>query len=266
MKGMDYPAMMIYINGDCDCKWPNSPKPGTEPVDSFALTITVPLSATTSGFAANKRTVTYEIDAVCCPNDSEDEDDESNENVLWQEDGLLLGTNSYFCYDNLGDGNNYVKYNLGAQVNYKLSTNHMVGASVGFQQETSTFSSFKDRTNLLTVMPSYTYLSPCSHPCFSGSQFRTGITLEGVIGTGNVVGESDGVELFSDNLTRLGISVNPTLFWNPCERLYVNLAMPLFSWQQNRFSNDLVDEPIVQDQTSFFLNKNAASLGVNLSF
>lgn len=268
-EGYEIPGMVITVSGDCNCKYPNEPVPGTHRLDAFTLTIEVPLTASSNGLAADRRTIQYYIDADCCPVHQDPEDDSytdpDDEDISWPNNSLLIGTNSYLNFNRFGDNFSETNYRLSATVQYRIGDNHTAGGAIGFGQDIVGQKGDGFKTNLVSFSPQYTYLSGCSHPCFRGN-FLTGIRTQGEIGIGSETNSSGGVKLYSDNLTRLGLSVGPTIIWDPCDEFFFQLYFPIFRWQQDRYSNDNTPDPYVQNQLGFSLNNGGPSVGIMMAF
>lgn len=250
------PGLFITISGDCDCNYP-AEVPERMKLDAFTIYIDAPMTETEDGFDLSREDVEYTIEAECCGGVSFDDP----RYVFLEDNSLLVGTNSSFCYQKTTNGPSNTTVNLGAALQYFPSRSISVGGTLGYLRDAYKYENgYREITSLISIKPSFTYYWDCDcYEVIPIKRWRPAVRLQAQVGFGTQKIRDMIQSISSDNLTRIGGSLQPGLLWNPCPQLYIGLFCALLDWEQDRFRNDDLGESFTSSRFSAGLNKKFLS-------
>lgn len=259
----DIPGVTITITGNCDCKWPKDAFPRTQ-LDDFTVKIYLTLRNSGSGYTVNPKEIEYEVEANCCGEDISYQDDTYS---FLPAESLLIGSQSSICYETTNDSPNELMYTIGVNAQYALSSELLVGLGLGFSNDASYGEAENVQSTKLTVIkPSFTLLPSCFDPEGSEKNWRPALRANLFAGIGNYTNEFGGSSTSRDDIVQFGGSIDSGIMFNLRKGLYMGVYFPLFSYTQNRFSNESTAEPFVDKQFKFGINKPGLGMEVSLRF
>lgn len=258
----DFPGLTITVTGNCNCKWPKNAFPKTQLKD-FTVNIYISLRNNGNGYTVNPKEIEYEVEAECCGEDISFEEDPY---VFLPQESILIGTQSSICYELNNNSANTLMYMVGANAQYALTPNLLLGLGAGFSNDASfSEAGYRQSTKIGFLNPSLTYIPSCVSNEGEEKNWRPALRTNLHAGIGSYTSDFGG-GTNQDNILQFGGAIEPGIMVNPCEEFYLGIFYPLFSFTQTRFSNEFTTEPFIDNSIMFGINKPRVGAEVSWRF
>lgn len=159
------------------------------------------------------------------------------------------------------DGPKTSTFVVGPKVGYFISDNFSIGASIRFSNTTekSSDGNEKDITNRFTFAPFGRYHVFLSDKFYAFGEAEIGFG----VGGGKI--KNGGVSVDKNDITTLGIAISPGVIFMPSEKIGIELAVNLLSFNSNT-SKAPNGNKSTSNIVSFGTNLFAPSLGIQFYF